>query len=85
MSAPSLCGRLPVREHLRPKPRRSVLRRGEVPPDLLAAYPNVMRELNAVPADVWRGTGRPGRGWEGWTTEFLWLDEALALPVAGEA
>jgi hypothetical protein len=72
-----------VREHLRPKPRRPVLRAANVPPDLLRAYPDVLVELNAVAANVFVGQGRPGPGWDGWATRHVWLDEALAL--AGEA
>ncbi|MGD9508348.1 MAG: hypothetical protein AB7O95_03300 [Geminicoccaceae bacterium] len=44
-----------------------------------------MRELNAVIMDVFVGSGRPGRGWDGWEVRDLWLEEAEALPWEGEA
>ena len=78
MSAPSLCGRLPVREHLRPKPRRSVLRRGEVPPDLLGSLPQ--RDGRVLPRH--RAT-RSGMG--RLDNRIPWHDKALASPVEGEA
>lgn len=78
-------GRLPVRAHLRPKRRKSMLRRDELPPDLVGRYPERMRELNAVIMDVFVGPGRPGRGWDGWEVRDLWLEEAEAMPWAGEA
>lgn len=80
-----MTGRLHVRAHLRPKPRKSVLRRDELPPDLVGRYPGRMRELNAVIMDVFVGSGRPGRGWDGWEVRDLWLEEAEALPWEGEA
>ena len=44
-----------------------------------------MAELNTCPVDIWRGDGRPGRGWDGWENDWITLDEALALSTEGEA
>jgi hypothetical protein len=66
----AFAGRLPVRPHLRPKPRRSIF--ADPDPEF-------------VLADVWEGEGRPTRGWDGWRQDFIPLADALALPVGGEA
>ena len=60
---------------------------GDLPDWLLAAYPNIVAELNTelVLVDVFVGPGCPGCGWEGWTTDAITLEEALALPVEGRA
>lgn len=76
---------LPVRDHLRPQRRRRVVTAGQLEPGLVARFPNIVAELNMILADVWEGSGRPGHGWEDWRTVEVSLDDALALPVAGEA
>ena len=79
-SALDFNGRLPVRPHLRPRPRRKVRSSADVPAWLLAAYSHLIAELNLCSADVWVGEGKPGAGWDGWTYEHVPLDAALALP-----
>jgi hypothetical protein len=79
------CGRLPVRKGLQPKPRRPVPCREDVPPDLLQRYPDVLLEVNAVHADVWRDDGMSRPDWDGCKPQRIWLDEALDLPVEGKA
>ena len=44
----ALAGRMPVREHLRPKARRPVHTAADVAPRLLAACPSTLEELNLV-------------------------------------
>jgi hypothetical protein len=78
----ALAGRLPVREHLRPAPRRKVVTADDLEPRLLEMFPNIVEELNVVYVDAFVG---PGRGWDRWTFDFVPLSFALALPVAGEA
>jgi hypothetical protein len=79
------CGRLPVREHLRPQTRRKVRTEADVPAGLLRLYPGLVTELNVCPIDTWAGEGKPGRGWDGWTYEHVPLDVALVLSWGGEA
>jgi hypothetical protein len=76
----ALAGRLPVREHLRPAPRRKVVTADDLEPRLLEMFPNIVEELNVVYVDAF-----VGRGWDGWTFDFVPLSFARALPVAGEA
>ena len=75
----------PVRQHLRPRPRFELVTEADVDRKILRQFPNVVDELNSCPADIWRGEGRPGRGWEGWESDRVLLSEALALSVGGEA
>jgi hypothetical protein len=70
---------------LRPQARCELVTDADVHPEILRLYPNVVDELNACPVDVWRGEGRPGRGWDGWEYEHVPLDEALAFQTEGEA
>ena len=72
----------PIRLHLRPQ-ARSASHRCRRRPRILRQFPNVVDELNSCPADIWRGEGRPGRGWDGWENDRVTLDEALALSVGG--
>jgi hypothetical protein len=71
------CGRLPVRQGLRPAPHRSVVTRDVVPSSLIEAFPGIVDELNAVIVHV--------RTPEGWEIKDLNLREALAFLVEGEA
>lgn len=81
MSSPTL----PVREHLRPRPRRRVFTAADVDPMLLVLYPRLVDELNLCPVDVWRGQGQPSASWEGWTYDYVSLEVAVGLPYGGEA
>lgn len=78
-------GRLPVREHLRPRDGWPLAHEAEIEPYLLARFPRIADEMNAVPAEYYEGPGRPGRGWAGWRSTRVMLGEALAMPWAGEA
>jgi hypothetical protein len=78
----TLAGRLPVRPHLRPKPRRKVVTADDLEPQFLKMFPNIVEDLNVVCVDAFVG---PGCGWDAWIFDFVPLAEALALPVGGEA
>src|SRR3954467_13787102 len=71
------CGRLPVREGLRPAPHRSVVTQDVVPSSLVKAFPGIVDELNAVIVHV--------RTPECWKVMDRNLRETLALQVEGEA
>ena len=75
----------PIRPHLRPRQRYELATAADVHPEILRLYPNVVDELNARPAYVWRGQGRPGRGWDDWESDRVPLRDALALSTEGEA
>jgi hypothetical protein len=75
----AFAGRLPVRPHLLPKPRRKVVTADDLEPRLLEMFANIVEELNVVYVDAFVGPGRPG------PFDFVPLAEALALPVGGEA
>ena len=79
----ALAGRLPVREHLRPKPRRRLI--DSLDPAVLQTLPALAEIASLVPFDVFVGPGRLGPGWDGWEYGHVSLDFALALPVGGEA
>ena len=81
MTAP----RWPVRPEHRRKPRQHVVTSTDVDADLLREIPTVLEELNACPAYIYLGDGRPGRGWTDWETRLVPLGRALELPWAGEA
>jgi hypothetical protein len=48
----ALTGRLPVRRHLRPAPRRKVVTADDLEPRLLEMFPNIVEELNVVYVDA---------------------------------
>jgi hypothetical protein len=75
----------PIRPHLRPPVLFDLATAADVHPEILRLYPNIVAELNTCPLDIWRGEGRPGRGWDGWESDRVPLDEALALSTEGEA
>jgi hypothetical protein len=75
--SPSACrGRLPVREHLQPRPTRKVVIVDDAAPETLQLFPNIVAELNGCVVHVCRP--------DGWIVTDVPLDEALARATAGE-
>ncbi len=70
-------GRLPLREHLRPKPYKRVTTADDVDPWLLATFPNIVTELNSVLVDARVG--------DDWIVTDIPLAMAVALPCEGQA
>ena len=78
-------GRYPVRPHLRPKDGWPLATEEDIRPDLLARFPRIVAEMNCVSNEFYEGAGRPGRGWAGWNSSRVFLEDALAMPWQGEA
>ena len=70
----------PISLDCRPKPLRKNVTTSDLQPEILRHHTKVVEELNLVSVDVWVADGKPGRGWNGWATAHITLDEAVALP-----
>jgi hypothetical protein len=76
--------RLPVREHLRSKPRRDLL--ANVPPEVRGKLPLAFTDVpTMVPVYEHVDRDRHPEGWGYDLVGFASIDKAAALPIEGQA
>jgi hypothetical protein len=76
--------RLPIRAHLRPKPRRDLL--ANVPPEVRGKLPSAFTGvLSRDPVYEQVDRDRHPKGWGYDLVRIVSIDEALAPPIEGQA